>query len=283
MKIKSYAKVNLYLDILRKLEDGYHEIDTVFQEISLYDEITINKSHENKIIFDNVDIDEKNNTIEKTLNLLNPWLEKLQVGVEILVKKNIPMGSGLGGGSSNGAAVLKGVNKLCDLNISNEELTKLASMVGADTPFFIYGGVGRGTSKGDVIENFPSIHCPLHMVLIYPDFHSSTSKCYEKVSSFINKTKVRTQSPSALINALKENNTDNIVSNMFNLFEEIYKENEIYKEIRKLLAEKGALKTLISGSGSSIFGIFNNYNASKVAFDYINGLSNYKTFLVTSK
>ena len=149
MKIKSNAKINLALAIKYKRPDGFHEIESIFQEIDLYDEIFLEK--EDRIILqtDSLDIPgDENNICVKAAQAI---CKKYQVsGVNIKLVKNIPVGAGLGGGSSNAAAVLKGINNLYDLKIDQLELSGMAAELGSDVPFFLNGGSAYVTGRGEI-------------------------------------------------------------------------------------------------------------------------------------
>lgn len=208
MKIKSPAKINLALDILGKDESGYHVIQTVFHEINLHDIIEIEKipkGIEIECTNKNVPTDETN-TVYKAVKLLG--LD----GFRIKITKNIPPKSGLGGGSSNAAAVLKALAP----DLKREELAKLAAKIGMDTPFFIYGGTALGTHFGEKITPLPKIKG----LSIELDFHPneiSTKEAYSKIDlTLCGKNKDKTKE---MIAAIRKGDTQKIIQNIHNDFQ----------------------------------------------------------------
>ncbi|MBU1767275.1 MAG: 4-(cytidine 5'-diphospho)-2-C-methyl-D-erythritol kinase, partial [Candidatus Omnitrophica bacterium] len=154
VKVISSAKVNLFLEVIGKRPDGYHNIETIFQEIDLHDEILIRKKAEQGIdikVSPSLNITKEDNIAYKAAKLIQQKAKKNNSGIEIFIEKRIPPGRGLGGGSSNAAAVLRGLNQLWQLNFSLEELADLGRQLGMDVPFFIYGGTCLGTQRGEVI------------------------------------------------------------------------------------------------------------------------------------
>lgn len=252
MKLKANAKINLFLDILNKRKDGYHNIKTIFQEVSLSDDIFIREKRETaaeqnakqprnnngiRIYCDNPKVPtDKRNLVYKAADLIkrNSGIEK---GVLIKIKKRIPVGAGLGGGSSDAAAVLKGLNKLWELNFSKNQLIKIAKRIGADVPFFVVGGRCHATGIGDVLTPVP-LKKKEWYVVVKPDFEISTKSVY----SWLTKTK-----KVGKINKYYNRLEDVVIP----LRPEI-------KKIKNLLVESGAEYSLMSGSGSCVFGFVRN-------------------------
>ncbi|MFQ6108939.1 MAG: 4-(cytidine 5'-diphospho)-2-C-methyl-D-erythritol kinase [Candidatus Aminicenantales bacterium] len=159
MKIRSYAKINLGLEILRKREDGYHEIKTLFQSIDFYDVLELSNLHTEGILLKGNDPSvcwDKNNLIHKAVALLRERCG-LSRGVAIHVDKRIPPGRGLGGGSSNAAMTLYALNKMWELGLNKKELMTLGQELGADVPFFLEGGLCLGEARGDIVTPLPDI------------------------------------------------------------------------------------------------------------------------------
>ena len=157
MILKSPAKINLFLNILRKRDDGFHEIQTFFQFINLYDQITISETSSKNIIFtsNNSDIDPKNNLCLKAVEIFQEKIgNNSRKNVEIFLEKNIPIGAGLGGGSSNAASILTGLNQLWACNLSKNDLATMGEKLGADVPAFINGVPAYATGIGSNLQNF---------------------------------------------------------------------------------------------------------------------------------
>jgi 4-diphosphocytidyl-2-C-methyl-D-erythritol kinase len=247
IELKSFAKINLGLEITGKRPDGYHNLKTIFQTINFFDTIEIKENNTGKINLSGSDpsIEWNNhNTIFKAFDSLYKKFN-LHQGFDIFVKKNIPPGSGLGGGSSNAAVTLLFLINYFDLDIPAEELIRIAAEIGADVPFFLIGGTvlaeGIGekmTPMDDIKEKFVDIVIPPVSVstkLIFSHFNLTSITRTSKINTFIN---------SKSINIL-ENNLENVT---FELFPEV---GIIKKKMRKL----GYELVLMSGSGSSIYGM----------------------------
>lgn len=265
------AKINLSLDILKKRKDGYHELKMIMQTVSLYDEISIEKN--NKICIDsnkkNIPLNNKN-LAWKAAELFFENT-KIKGGCSIYLKKNIPDGAGLGGGSSDAATVLLALNNIYETNLSNEKLIKISTKIGADVPFFIIKGTCLAEGIGEKLTKIENNTNPY--ILIYkPDFSISTKWAYENVN----------------LNNKPKYNIENIVKNLmksdykfegiFNYLEYVsiskYPEIETIKNKMKSL---GATSSLMSGSGSSVFGIFDDEIKAKKALE---SFEKNKTFLV---
>ena len=260
MDCPSTSKVNIGLKVLDQRDDGYHNIYTVFQELDFGDSITIEKTDSGCTIKSNVDWipTDKSNICHKAYSAIKTKFPDLG-GISIHIEKNVPIGSGLGGGSANAAAVLKGMNELYGLGLSNSELENIGTSVGADVPFFIGGGTQLGEGIGDKLTLLPS-HIQGRYLLVIPDVSISTPWAY-----------------SELINKL---NSEELMPNFVGFFSggnaslEIF-ENDFerivipaYPEIgaikRKLL-ELGARFASLSGSGSTVYGIFDEDASAKEA------------------
>ncbi|MFH1541386.1 MAG: 4-(cytidine 5'-diphospho)-2-C-methyl-D-erythritol kinase [Elusimicrobiota bacterium] len=256
MKFKANAKINLFLNILSKRKDGYHNIKTVFQEISLCDDIFIKKiadTNKIKILCDNpsIPVDEKN-LVYKAAGLLKKYCN-IKKGIEIRIKKRIPVGGGLGGGSSNAATVLNGLNILWRLNLHKNQLTKIAKKIGADVPFFTYNG-GRCLGEGIGNKLTPlKIKKTQWYVIVKPLCEISTSFVYSQLVLPLVKPKER-----MVLTKTKKNNTldmDKYNNDLEDIVIPLYPE---IKKIKDLLIESGAEFSLMSGSGSCVFGVAKN-------------------------
>lgn len=260
MKFKSYAKVNLALDVVSKDKSGYHIIKTVYQQISLFDEIEIEKG-ENIVIFKGEEahlINRDKNTVLDAFKLISKN-HKLKNSYSITVNKKIPMGTGLGGGSSNAAIVFNAFNKLENLNLSKNDLYFLAREIGMDVPFFIEGGTAIGRNYGEEIETLPDL-CEtdgwkkLNKILVIPQQRKSTGREYSKLKmSLTGKSKDKTEK---MIKCINQKNISCVVENIHNDFE-IFADSG-FKKIQNALEKSGACKTLLCGSGTSVIGFSKN-------------------------
>ncbi len=223
--ISSPAKVNLVLDILRKREDGYHEIEIVMQELELHDILTLETlSTSTEIILSctdvNVPLNEKN-SCHKAAKLMQEELQKQNKpiqGVKIHIEKKIPSAGGLGGGSSNAASALKGLNKLWNLNLSSDTLVELAGKIGSDDAFFIRGGTAIARGRGEIIE--PIEKCPrLELAFIVPPVKVPEQKTKWIYSNFDVNNVENHPSIMRMRAAIREKNVDKVVSEMGNVFD----------------------------------------------------------------
>ncbi len=259
MKVKSFAKVNLALDVLKKDATGYHQIKTIFYEYKdLFDEIEIEKNLSGEIVFNCNKIFGTNNSCIKAAQILQKKY-KIKNGANIYLTKNIPIGSGLGGASSNAAAVLKDLNKLWDLKLSVQELEEVAVEnaveIGMDTPFFIRGGIALGQHYGEKLTPINS-DLKLDIKVLWPNIFASTKVSFESLD--LSKCGLNSNSTQLLIDALEANNLASVLANLHNDFATLNNmpfSDEIKKSASKL-QQMGAKKTLLCGSGSSVFGIF---------------------------
>lgn len=268
--INTPAKINLGLNILRKREDGYHDIETFFYPINLFDTLTFSESPEFQFVCSNHELNNEKNLVVRAKEFLEAE-SKTKINIKIELEKRIPVGAGLGGGSSNAAAALIGIKKFLNLQVDDSILFDIATKLGADVPFFLNPYPSYAESKGDYIS---ALDCKLHypILIVNPGIHISTKWAYEHVV------------PSTPTYPLKKLIEDceldflfmqNKIKNDFepivlNLYPEI---ENIKKEFYKL----GAMFNLMSGSGSSVYGIFQNYDKAVHALEYFQ--NKYFTFL----
>jgi len=263
--LNSFAKVNLFFELLHKRDDGYFEVETVLQEIDLHDVITIEDKPGGEInvgVSPPLDIPPEENIAYKAAKLIREKAKRPDRGAEIFITKNIPVGRGLGGGSSNAAAVLKGLNELWGLGFSLEELADFGKELGMDVPFFVYGGTCLGTGRGEIIKPLPDPGV-FKILVFWPDFPISTAEIYKNAHScFCNKggqaglTK-KIRSVELLLRALNTNDFEGVKRNFFNRLEDV-----AFQKYPPLLQFKGKIKSLVprsniimSGSGSAFFAV----------------------------
>ena len=272
--INSNAKVNIGLKILKERDDGYHSIVTVFQEINLFDIISISKKSKGCDFNSNATwlINDKTNLCVIAYEAMK---NKFDIdGVVIDLTKNIPKGSGLGGGSSNAACIMKGIRELYSLNISDKELEEIASKIGADVPFFIRGSIQLGEGIGDRLTPL-KINISGKYLIIIPDMEIDTSWAYSKFKNDLD-------SSTLPINFASLSNEKTISLDKLKFFENDFESIVVpaYPEIGKIkeaLHALGAGFASLSGSGSTVFGIFNDDVSLDKALSYFS--PKYKTFI----
>lgn len=255
LKLKAYAKINLVLEVIGKFEDGYHEIATIFQTVNLFDDIAIRDRTEVLVTFINGEgINSDNNLVTKAVDLIQ-METGCNYGAHITVTKRIPVGSGLGGGSSDAAAVLHGLNLKWNLRLTKSDLMKMASRIGADVPFFLEGGLAVGTGKGDSVRPLCNQHQNQGFFVLLDIPHSITEKTkslYEaldpslytsglKVKSFIRQHENGLFSPDSIYNVFTQ-----LAKIYFPDFE--YYRNSLY--------ESGCEHVSLSGTGPVLFAPF---------------------------
>lgn len=253
--IKTNAKINLGLKVLDTLDDGYHSICTIMQEIDFYDTIEIKPIKHKKInlsCYGPIELKaDKKNLCYKAAKLIYENYN-CSNGIQINLNKNIPIGAGLGGGSSNAAGILKTLNQLFNLKISDSDLTDLAMRIGCDTPFFINGGIQLCEGKGEILTPLKIDLSQYYILLVLPNFSISTSWAYSFFKNDLCKTfdsnKFRSFQHS-FDWKLFENDFEKVV-------------NLTYPEIdniRSVLENQKALLVSLSGSGSTMFGVFDEF------------------------
>lgn len=250
--IKAPAKINLTLNITKKREDGYHELETVMQTVDLYDILDIEKSDEFSLEIKNSNLSaDENNLVYKASKIFFEYT-KIKGNCKVLLEKNIPFGAGLGGGSSDAAHTLIALNKLYNCNLSDDILKMFALKLGADVPFFITKGCclakGIGEKLEIVVHNFNP-----YVVIYKPSFSISTKWAYEN----LNLNNLKKYDINSFINALKKNDENYIFGNLHNSLENV---SEIkYPEINSIknkFINLGASSSLMTGSGSAVFALF---------------------------
>ncbi|MBS3113681.1 4-(cytidine 5'-diphospho)-2-C-methyl-D-erythritol kinase [Candidatus Woesearchaeota archaeon] len=273
MPIPSYAKINLYLKIGKKLSSGYHNLQSVMQRIELSDNISIEPINEDRIIVKSTspELATEENLAYKVALLLKKKF-KVKHGVKIFVEKNVPLEAGLGGGSSNAATTLLNLNKLWGLKLKEKQLVELASQIGSDVPFFIGENAALVEGIGDKIKRIKKSFS-INIVLINPGFRVSTKWAYSSFDK--QKPKIKTKANiSSLVKAIEKKDIKEIANNLYNDFEPIVtKKYKVINEIKNNLLRNDALNALVSGSGPTVFGIFNSiYEARetffKIQYDY---------------
>lgn len=254
MKVKAAAKINLMLDILKKLDNGYHSLFMIMQSVDLYDTVTVEKNSINEIIIkcntEGVPCNEKN-IAHKCAREFFDFCNIDDRGVTIEIEKNIPMAAGVAGGSADGAAVLYCLNKIYETNLTDRELAVIGNKVGADIPFSLTGGTAVTLGTGNVIA--PVTDLPeCYIVLAKPEQDVSTPEAYAEYDAL---TRVRHLDRVSMIDAVSNGDYEKICSLCGNVFEQAV---EVPKRphIKGVMRKCGADATCMSGSGPTVFGLF---------------------------
>ncbi|MDO8785154.1 MAG: 4-(cytidine 5'-diphospho)-2-C-methyl-D-erythritol kinase [Syntrophales bacterium] len=252
----SPAKVNLYLRVFRKREDGYHDIASLMQRISLYDEMTFSPIERDIVVRcpDSSLPGNEENIVYRAANAIFSSASCAS-GIEITIGKRIPVAAGLGGGSSNAATTLMTINEMFGFRYSIDDLMKIGAKLGADIPFFIFGKTAWALGIGDLLQAADNIP-PLWFVLINPRFGISTRMVYENLNlrltkGSINYTIPRFQAVDGLLEVLR-NDLEQVTFGLY----------PVLRHLKNLLLEYGALGALMSGSGPTVFGIFSEEKAA---------------------
>ncbi|MFA5322460.1 MAG: 4-(cytidine 5'-diphospho)-2-C-methyl-D-erythritol kinase [Smithella sp.] len=272
------AKINLFLRVLRKRTDGYHDIFSLMQKITLYDELSF-VSRPQGIILNcpgtNLPTDD-NNLVVRAARAIFDYCQYSN-GIEITLVKKIPMTAGLGGGSSDAATTLIALNEICSFKLKKSELIKIGSKIGADVPFFIFGNTALASGIGDKLKHLRNLP-QLNLVLIKPDFGLSTKMVYEN----LNLRLTRGKNNYSIRRLLKLGDIVQVLQNDLESFSlEIHPE---LADLKNVLLRHGALGALMSGSGPTVFGIFRSSREAKKALEVIEKEKSgqYKVFLAKS-
>lgn len=253
LTLQAPAKVNLRLDVLRKRSDGYHDLRTMMERVSIHDEIEIKIVEKGLYVqCDNEEVPEDENNIAfRALKEILAYSSR-NVGVEVFIKKNIPVASGMGGGSSNAAAVIKGINHLLKLKLSKEKLIKIGGKVGADVPFFLFEGPALAEGIGEQLKKIRSMP-KLLFLIVNPGIKVSTEAVYNRY----NAEHAYDDKPDDLPNIYRtKKDVAKILSN--DLEKVTIKEFPVIEEIKNELIKSGAIASLMTGSGPTVFGLFSD-------------------------
>lgn len=263
--LKAYAKINLGLDVVRKREDGYHEVRMIMQTINLYDKLTINRTNNTSIIL-NTNLQylpsDENNLVYKAAALIKNEFAITQ-GVYINLEKKIPVAAGMAGGSSDAAAALYGMNLLFGLKLSRQELMRLGLRLGADVPYCIMRGTVLSEGIGEILTPLPPFpNC--HVLVVKPGISVSTKHVYENLH--LDET-VKHPDIDGIIRSIEQKNLHGAVRLFGNVLETVTeKEYPVITELKEKILESGAICSLMSGSGPAVFGLFDNTGRAEKAF-----------------
>ncbi|GAB6179099.1 4-(cytidine 5'-diphospho)-2-C-methyl-D-erythritol kinase [Desulfotomaculum defluvii] len=264
IRLKAHGKINLTLDVLARRPDGYHEVEMIMQSIDLHDVLEIDSQTTGvSLSVSGIPVTTgEDNLVLKAAHLLKQ-IAHPEAGANICLYKNIPVAAGLAGGSTNAAAALKGLNKLWNLGLGQEQLMILAAKLGADVPFCLEGGTVIARGIGEKLTPLDSAP-PFGVVLVKPSFGVSTAQVYQGLRMGHLGKRPETQ---IMIEALKEHNLCNVAKELANVLESVTL--KLYPElisIKKHLIDYGCQGALMSGSGPTVFGLTENLaRANKIA------------------
>lgn len=273
--LKSYGKINLGLDVLRRREDGYHEVRMIMQTVGLYDVLTMKKRKDDKIKMtcnlSFLPTDERN-LVYKAVKLIKDKYH-IKDGVEINLSKRIPVAAGMAGGSSNCAAALKGMNQLFDLGLSIDELCEIGVTLGADVPYCIWGGTALSEGIGEKLSRVDAMP-DCYILIAKPGISVSTAFVYKNL-----KLKELTKHPDidGMLECLKEKDLTGICDRLENVLETVTaREYPIIEKVKKHLMDQGAMGALMSGSGPTIFAIFRDKKTADNALESLRSIEDIK-------
>ena len=279
---KAYAKINLGLDVMRRRPDGYHEVKMIMQTVGIYDiltfqrkercegipQITIKLEQEDVLgtapLKEDIPCDESNLIYKAAALIMKTY--NIQESVEITLWKNIPVAAGMAGGSTDAAAVFHGLNEMFALSMNFETMKELGVLIGADVPYCIMGGTALSEGIGEILTPLPAPP-PAHLLIAKPDIQVSTKFVYENLHAD------RLQfhpDIDGMMEALKAGNLVGIAQRMENVLETVtVREYPVIRQIKEEMKRNGALNALMSGSGPTVFGIYEDGETAKKAYEAV--------------
>ena len=262
---RAYAKINLTLDVGAKRADGYHEITSVMQRISLWDTVTVERSTGCDSLLCSVPVTEdvNDNLCMKALRVFFTETAMESGGVSITLEKHIPTQAGLGGGSSDAAAVLLALRTLYAPRMTDMRLERLAEKLGSDVPFFIRGGTQLAAGRGEVLSPLPPL-TDGWFVIVKPTESFSTPAMYRRLDE---PGSVLVRNSRYMQDAVAANNVHAVAAELHNSFERVVPKDSSLRTIKDALRAQGALASLLSGSGSAVFGLFDTETAARAAVE----------------
>ncbi|MBO7403160.1 MAG: 4-(cytidine 5'-diphospho)-2-C-methyl-D-erythritol kinase [Lachnospiraceae bacterium] len=276
---RGYAKINLSLDVLRRRDDGYHEVRMIMQTVDLFDTLDFERIPEDRIeLTTDSDIlaDMEGNLVSKAAKAFKKRFS-IDEGIRVSLKKKIPIAAGLAGGSADAAATLRAMNRLFDVNAENSVLCEIAGTLGADVPFCVCGGTMLSEGIGEVLTPVKS-GLKAHCVIVKPDFPMPTKYVY---NNLVLDEKIKHPDIRACLSAVADGNLYRLAEVSGNVLESVScKLHPEIAEIKNVLERLGASFSLMSGSGPSVFALFEDYDDAKNAFDtFSSGKYGAETFL----
>ena len=268
---KAYAKLNISLDVTNRREDGYHDMVMVMQTVSLCDELQLRFNDSGKVTASSnlrfIPSDERNLAVRAALRYLEAVGETGQ-GLHIDMRKNIPVGAGMAGGSADAAAVLRGMNALYDSRLDRKQLEELACAVGSDVAFCVAGGTALARGRGEILEDLPPLP-DCFFAICKPEFSISTPELFRK----LDETPLRRHPDTAgLVEAIDRGQLRELCRRMYNVFEDVPdRRMRTVAEIKGRLLDHGALGAMMTGTGSAVFGVFEKEETARDAAAALRG------------
>jgi len=268
---KAYAKLNISLDVTNRREDGYHDMVMVMQTVSLCDELQLRFNDSGKVTASSnlrfIPSDERNLAVRAALRYLEAVGESGQ-GLHIDMRKNIPVGAGMAGGSADAAAVLRGMNALYNFRLDRKRLEELACAVGSDVAFCVAGGTALARGRGEILEDLPPLP-DCFFAICKPEFSISTPELFRK----LDETPLRRHPDTAgLVEAIDRGQLRELCRRMYNVFEDVPdRRMRTVAEIKGRLLDHGALGAMMTGTGSAVFGVFEKEETARDAAAALRG------------
>lgn len=269
LKQKAYAKINLSLDVVRRRADGYHEVKMIMQTIGIYDEIRMEKCEQGIHVTvsmgdgfgEEILPADENNLVCKAAKLITESFG-IREGIKIHLDKRIPMAAGMAGGSTDAAAVFRGMNKLFKLDMDTDKMKKMAVKIGADVPYCIEGGAQLSEGIGEILTPLEQVP-DFNLLIAKPDISVSTKYVYENLNLQAIKSH---PDVDGMVAAIRNGDRDGILKRMENVLENVTLEKyPVIREIKTFMKENGAQNALMSGSGPTVFGIYKDQTSAEEA------------------
>lgn len=265
IEVRAYAKINLTLDVTGERPNGYHEVRMIMQNINLYDRLTIKQIVKNDIILSTGTAPIPSGEDNLICKACKAFFEAtgLSSGLFIEIDKRIPVAAGMAGGSADAAATLQGLNELFETGLTSEELCKIGAKLGADIPFCIIGGTVLAEGIGEILTPLnPAPDC--HLLIVKPAQGISTKLVYDELAP---SSELKHPDTDAMIAAINAGSIKDVASNLRNVLESVTIPHvPVIDDIKNEMVELGALGSLMSGSGTTVFGIFDSKAKAEAAF-----------------
>ena len=273
IELKAYGKINIGLDVIRKREDGYHDLDMIMQTVGVYDDVIISKEDGTKTCEIEVSTDadilpnDKGNLAFMAAKVLMEAYD-IKAKVKIHINKRIPIAGGMAGGSADCAAVLRGVNQLFQLELTDEQLQEYGVKLGADVPYCIVGGTKRAQGIGEILTDLPRPP-KCYVIIAKPDAFVSTKFVY----SHIRPAQIENHPDiDGIIESIKAGDLYGMCEKIANVMEDVtIPEYPIIQKVKDILKSNGAVNALMSGSGPTVFGIYDDEEKAKQSMDALSG------------
>ena len=273
IELKAYGKINIGLDVIRKREDGYHDLDMIMQTVGVYDDVIISRKDGTQTYEIEVSTDadvlpnDKGNLAFMAAKVLMEAYD-IKAKVKIHINKRIPIAGGMAGGSADCAAVLRGVNQLFQLGLTDEQLQEYGVKLGADVPYCIVGGTKRAQGIGEILTDLPTPP-KCYVIIAKPDAFVSTKFVY----SHIRPAQIENHPDiDGIIESIKAGDLYGMCEKIANVMEDVtIPEYPIIQKVKDILKSNGAVNALMSGSGPTVFGIYDDEEKAKQSMDALSG------------